>query len=184
MKNKSIYRLTSCALMAALMCVLGPMSVPIGPVPVSLTNLVIYLSIFLLDPQGAVISVAVYLLLGAVGMPVFSNYSGGLAKLVGPTGGYLVGDLFVALIGGIAAKKFQYKPIPVALALVFCTAVLYLFGTVWFVLMMKAEVGYALSVCVYPFIPFDLGKIVLAALFGTALRAALAKANLLPEQKK
>lgn len=183
MKHQSVYRLTSCALVAALMCVLGPMSVPIGPVPVTLTNLVIYLSIFLLDPQGAVISVAVYLLLGAVGMPVFSNYSGGLAKLAGPTGGYLVGFLFVALIGGIAAKKFQYKPLPVALALVAGTAVLYIFGTIWFVLMMKAELSYALSVCVYPFIPFDLGKIVLASLFGTVLRNALLRAKLLPEAK-
>ena len=89
MKNKStIYQLTTCAIMTALMCILGPMSIPIGPIPVSFTNLVIYLAVYLLGTKGATISYLIYLLLGAVGLPVFSGYAGGLAKLAGPTGGY------------------------------------------------------------------------------------------------
>ena len=99
-KNETIYRLTTCALMTALMCVLGPMSIQIGLVPVSFTNLVIYLAVYLLGRKRAVVSTSVYLLLGAVGMPVFSGYEGGLGKLVGPTGGYLIGFLFMALICG------------------------------------------------------------------------------------
>lgn len=182
-KKQSLYQLTACALMAALMCVLGPMSVPIGVIPVTLTNLVIYLSVYLLGMQGAFLSTLVYLLLGAVGMPVFSGMQGGLAKLVGPTGGYLVGFLFVALIGGFFMKKSHCKPIPTILGLVLGTAVLYFFGTVWFVFQTQSTVGHALTVCVFPFIPFDLGKIVIASSLGLLIRKALIKTGLLPETK-
>ena len=81
-KRISTYQLTTCALMAALMCVLGPMSIPIGPVPVSFTNLVIYLTVYLLGMKGATISYLVYLLLGAAGMPVFSGYEGDRKSVV------------------------------------------------------------------------------------------------------
>lgn len=180
MKTKSpLYRLTSCALMAALLCALGPMSVPIGPVPITLATLIIYLSIYLLGAVDSTISVLVYLLLGAVGMPVFSNYQGGLAKLVGPTGGYLVGYLLMTLIAGFLMQKGSRKLIVTIPAFILGTAVLYFFGTAWFVLMMHCEIGYALSVCVVPFVPFDLVKIVLAAGFGKILRDALVKAKLM-----
>lgn len=184
MKKKStIYQLTTCALFTALMCIFGPMSVPIGPVPVSLTNLIIYISVFLLGMKGSLISVAAYLVLGAVGLPVFSGYSGGLAKLTGPTGGYLVGFLFIALIAGFVAQRSKANVWFTGLALIVATAVLYFFGTVWFVIMMNCEIGYALGVCVYPFLVFDLAKIVIACLLGQAARIALMKAQLLPDQK-
>lgn len=180
MKSKiDLHFLTSCALMAALLCALGPMSIPIGPVPITLATLIIYLSIYLLGMKGSAVSVVIYLLLGAVGMPVFSNYQGGLAKLVGPTGGYLVGYILMTLLSGFLMELGKRKLIPTLLAMVAGTAVLYFFGTVWFVLMMECEVGYALSVCVVPFVPFDLVKIILASLFGGVLRNALVKAKLL-----
>ena len=69
-KRFTIYQLATCALMAALMCVLGPMSIPIGPVPVSLTNFVIYLAVYLLGMKGATASYLIYLLIGAAGMGV------------------------------------------------------------------------------------------------------------------
>lgn len=182
-KKHSLYLMTACALMAALMCVVGPMSVPIGVIPVTLTNLVIYLSVYLLGMQGAFLSTLVYLLLGAVGMPVFSGMQGGLAKLVGPTGGYLIGFLFVALIGGLFMKKSGGKTIPTVLGLILGTAVLYFFGTVWFVFQTQSQVWYALTVCVFPFIPFDLGKIAIASVLGTLIRRALIKSGLLPEAR-
>lgn len=182
MNNKStLYRLTSCAVMSALMCVLGPLSVPIGPIPVTLTNLVVYLTVWLLGMKGAAISTLVYLLLGAAGMPVFSNFQGGLAKLVGPTGGYLVGFILVALIGGYIMKRFGDGTLVMILGLIVSTAFLYILGTAWFVFQMQCTVGYALTVCVFPFIPFDLGKIVLASILGKTLRTALGKTGLLPE---
>ena len=106
MKKKStVYQLTTCALMAALMCILGPNSVPIGPVPVSLTNLVIYLAVYLLGTKGSTISYIVYLFLGMVGLPVFSGYEGGFGKLAGPTGGYLIGFILMAIVCGIFMEK-------------------------------------------------------------------------------
>lgn len=182
-KRISTYQLTTCALMAALMCVLGPMSIPIGPVPVSFTNLVIYLTVYLLGMKGATISYLVYLLLGAAGMSVFSGYEGGLSKLAGPTGGYLVGFILMALICGfVMEKSHAHAGITIA-GMIVGTLVAYLFGTVWFVLEMQCEVWYALTVCVFPFIPFDLAKIVIATVLGKAVRSALTKSNLLPAQR-
>ena len=94
-KKLTTYQMAVTALMAAVMCVLGPLSVPIGAIPISLTNLVICFSAWLLGPKFGTLSVAVYLALGAVGLPVFSGYGAGLAKLAGPTGGYLVGYLLL-----------------------------------------------------------------------------------------
>ncbi|MCI5699713.1 MAG: biotin transporter BioY [Lachnospiraceae bacterium] len=179
-KRSSIYQLTTCALMVALMCVLGPMSIPIGPIPVSFTNLVIYLTVYLLGMKGATISYVVYLLLGAAGLPVFSGYAGGLAKLAGPTGGYLIGFIFMALICGFVMEKFYGNNVVLILGMFAATLVAYLFGTVWFIFEMQCEVWYALTACVFPFIPFDLAKIVIATVLGKIVRHALAKSNLLP----
>ena len=175
----SIYQLCMMAMMAALMCILGPMSIPIGQVPITFTNLVIYLAVYLLGTKMGTVSCLVYLLLGMAGLPVFSGYSGGFAKLAGPTGGYLVGFLFMAAISGIFVERFSRNPFWSGAGMVLGTAVLYLFGTVWFVLMMKCTVAYALAVCVVPFILGDLIKIVLAVFFGKQVRGALMRANLL-----
>ena len=99
MKNKKLttYQMAVTALMAAALCVLGPLSVPIGAIPISLSNFVICLTAWLLGPKFGTLSVAVYLLIGLVGVPVFSGYGAGVAKLAGPTGGYLVGYLLLVL---------------------------------------------------------------------------------------
>ncbi|MGN0317568.1 MAG: biotin transporter BioY [Lachnospira sp.] len=181
MKKKiTIYDITTCAIFTALMCILGPMSIPIGPVPISLTNLVIYLSVYILGFRNSTISCVVYLLLGAVGLPVFSAYSGGLEKLAGPTGGYLIGFIFIALIGGLCMKLSKANPVITGLGLIVGTAITYAFGTVWFIIQLKCSIEYALTVCVYPFIPFDLAKIVIATVLGLVVRKALKKASLLP----
>lgn len=179
-----IYDITTCALFAALMCIFGPMSVPIGPVPISLTNLVIYVAVYLLGTREATISYVIYLLLGAVGLPVFSAYSGGMGKLLGPTGGYLIGFIFMAIISGIAMKLSRVNVFITAAGMIVGTLVAYAFGTAWFVYVAKYTWGAALKVCVYPFIPFDLAKIVIASIIGKAVRVSLVKAGLLPEAKK
>lgn len=183
-KKNSIYTLSMCALFTALMCIFGPMSVPIGPVPVSLTNLVIYVAIFLLGTKGTSISYIVYLLLAVVGLPVLSGYSGGLAKLAGATGGYLIGFILMIVIAGLAFELSKGNIPITAIGMIFGTIVAYAFGTIWFVFVVKVELSYALTVCVYPFIPFDLGKIAIACILGTAVRGALIKANLIDGFKK
>lgn len=179
MKKITTYELTTCALMAALMCILGPMSVPIGPVPVTLTNLVIYLSIYLIGTRGALISYLVYLFLGIVGLPVFSGYQGGVAKVAGPTGGYLVGFILMILVSGIVMEKSKINVLITCVGMVIGTVVAYAFGTVWFVKLMDMDFVAALGVCVFPFVPFDLIKIVIASILGKAVRGALTKAGLI-----
>ena len=183
-KKFIIYDITTCALFAALMCIFGPMSVPIGPIPISLTNLVIYIAVYLLGTRESTISYLVYLMLGAVGLPVFSAYSGGMGKLLGPTGGYLIGFIFMAIISGVALKLSKANVFITAAGMVVGTAVAYAFGTAWFVKVAEYTWSNALKVCVYPFIPFDLGKIVIASILGKIVRSALTRAGLLPEMRK
>lgn len=95
MKNKKLttYQMAVTAVMAAVMCVLSPLSIPIGAVPIAMANLVICFAAWLLGPKFGTLSVAIYLLIGLIGVPVFAGYSAGVSILAGPTGGYLVGDL-------------------------------------------------------------------------------------------
>lgn len=179
MKKSAIFNMTSCALMAALMCVLCPVSVPIGPIPISLSILVILLTVYVLGPWRALVSYTVYLLLGAVGMPVFSGFQGGLAKLAGPTGGYLAGFWLMILVAGIIMEKGKRNLLVTILGMLVGVAIDYAVGTAWFVFQTESTVVHALDVCVYPFIPFDVAKIVIAVLLGGVVYQGLQKAKLL-----
>ena len=88
--------------MAAVTCILGPLSlaIPVSPVPISLTNLAVYFAVYVLGMKKGTISYLIYLLIGLIGLPVFSAFTGGPAKLFGPTGGYLIGFAFMAAICG------------------------------------------------------------------------------------
>ena len=99
-KKQNLPALTAAAMMAAVLCVLGPLSVPVGPVPIAMGNFAVSLAAWLLGPRYGALSVAAYLLLGGVGVPVFAGYAAGAAVLLGPTGGYLIGYLAQAMIGG------------------------------------------------------------------------------------
>lgn len=178
-KKLTTYQMAVTALMAAVMCVLGPLTVPIGAVPISLANFVICLTVWLLGPKFGTLSVAVYLCIGLIGVPVFSGYGAGLAKLAGPTGGYLVGYLLLALIGGLFIEKSNGNPVVSGIGLVLGDAACYVLGTAWFVFQMQCELGYALSVCVYPFIALDLAKIVVSCVVGALLRKRLVQAGVL-----
>ena len=107
-KKLTTYQLTLTAVMAAVICVLGPisMAIPISPVPISLASMAVYLAVTVLGMKLGTLSCLIYLLLGLVGLPVFSGGSAGAAKLFGPTGGYLVGYLFLALIAGAFVGRY------------------------------------------------------------------------------
>ena len=104
LRTTNTYAMAVTALMTAVTCILAPLSIPIGPVPISLTNFAIYLSLYLLDWKKGTVSYILYLLLGLVGLPVFSGFTGGIGKLAGPTGGYIIGFIPMAIIGVTAAK--------------------------------------------------------------------------------
>lgn len=175
----SIRKMTTTALMAAVLCVLGPWSLPIGPVPVSLTSFGVYLGAYLLGWKTASLSYLCYLILGLAGVPVFSGFTGGLWRLAGPTGGYLIGMLPMALIISLTAEKSERRLLPCCLAMAVGTLVNYLFGTTWFCISMNAGVLYALGICVIPFLGFDCVKIALALILGTVLYRRLHRAGYL-----
>ena len=184
-------RLTLCAVMAAVMCVLAPISIPIGPISITGGTLAIYLTVYLLGGVWGAVSTLVYLLVGMVGLPVFSNYMGGISRLAGPTGGYLIGYLPMALLAGavveLSLRRFKDqggKGAALALAVQFvgmiaATAVLYAFGTAWYCLQAGVDLQAALAACVIPFIPCDLIKMVAALVVGVPVRRGLERAGLL-----
>ena len=178
------YRLCTCALMTAVMCILAPISIPIGPIPISLSTLVVFLSVFLLGTKWSAISCLIYLVLGAVGLPVFSGYTGGIGKLLGPTGGYIIGFVFTAIIAGMflsyADKHFTGKKgvFFAFFGMLVALIATYAFGTIWFTIWSGTTFGYALTVCVLPFIPVDIIKLVIATILGRAVRSRLMKSFL------
>ncbi len=161
------------AIMAAVICVAAPYSVPLpGLVPISLATFAVYLAGALLGGKRGTLAVVVYILLGAVGLPVFSGFAGGFAKLLGVTGGYIIGYVPCALITGIFADKFRKAwAMPVGMAL--GTAVLYAFGTVWYMVETGSALGAALMGCVQPFLIGDAIKIVLASALAYPLKSRL-----------
>lgn len=180
-RDKKIYALTVTAAAAAALCVLSPWAVPLGPVPVSLCTLVIYLSGWILSPGRAAAAAGAYILIGAAGLPVFSGFLGGLGHLAGPTGGYIVGYILLAFVCALFIGWFPSRRWTHLLGMVLGTAVLYSVGTAWFCMQTQTPLGGGLAVCVLPFVPGDLVKMLSALLLGPALRRRLGQANLLCE---
>lgn len=165
--------------MTAVICIMGPLAVtlPISPVPISLGTLAIYFVPYVLGMQRGTISCCIYLLIGLIGLPVFTGFSGGPAKLLGPTGGYLIGYIFMTLICGFVIDRTNKMPI-CFLAMILATAVLYLFGTAWLAYQADMTFRQALAAGVLPFIIGDLAKIVIALIAGGQIRTRLKKAGL------
>lgn len=188
-KNKLTTReLAATGLMTAVICVLGPIALPIpmSPVPVSLGTLAVYLTIEILGMKFATCSCLLYLLIGMVGLPVFTGFSGGMGKLAGPTGGYLIGYIFMALISGFFVNRFsgtgiRERGVQTA-GLLLGTVVLYAFGTAWLSHMAGMDFAAALWAGVIPFIPGDLVKILIAILIGPTIRGQLMQQNLLAKE--
>lgn len=184
--TSKIRSLTVIALMAAVICILGPLSIPLpfSPVPISFTNLAIYITVILIGMKRGTISFVIYLLLGLAGLPVFSAFTAGPSKLLGPTGGYLIGFIFMCLITGLfadRAMKFDNRVVKIGLlvlGMILATAVTYVFGTAWLAFQAGMTFKAALFAGVIPFIPGDLAKIVISVLAGPVIRERLEKVGL------
>ena len=173
--HSKTYDITMTALMAAVTCILAPLSIPIGPVPISFTNLAIYLSLYLLGWKKGTVSYLIYLLMGFVGLPVFSGFTGGPAKLAGPTGGYIIGFIFSALVMWAIEHVFGRKPVVQIISMIVGLIVCYAFGTAWFMFAYTRSTGpvglmAVLGWCVFPFIIPDLIKIALAYVLSGKVR--------------
>lgn len=175
--------LVLCGLCAAITCVLAPLSIPLSAgVPISLATFSVMLAGAVLGgPLGAA-SQLVYLLLGAVGLPVFAGWSGGIGLVTGMTGGYLVGYIPLAFFTGLISRPFSRRSnlfVRIAgmlLGMLTGTVILYAMGTAWFMFCTGMTLEASLAACVLPFLPGDLLKmaavIAVAPPIGAAIRRA------------
>ncbi|MDF2539143.1 MAG: putative rane protein [Herbinix sp.] len=172
-KNKSISTrdMVFTGMFTAVICVMAQIQIPVQPIPFTLAVFSIFLTGALLPPRYALMSVLAYILLGAVGLPVFANFKGGLDSLVGPTGGYIMAYPIMALVTSLFSSLFKkVKIVGLAAGMIFSLFLCYLIGTLWFSFSTNNEFYYALTVCVFPFVLFDLLKIVLAISVSMVIR--------------
>ena len=174
----STRHMTLTAMLTALLCILGPMTLPLGPVPLSLATGVLLFMALLLGGRRATLCCAVYLLMGLAGLPVFAAFQGGIGVLMGPTGGFLLGYLPMTALCGCLCARWTGR-IQQACALLIGTALLYLIGTVWYCHFTGTAPSAALTVCVLPFLPGDAVKIAVVLTLGNTVKARLKKAGLI-----
>lgn len=175
----SIYKIAIIGVMTAIICIMAPLSIPLPftVVPISLTNLAIYFTVFVLGWKMGTISYLIYLLIGLIGVPVFSGFTSGFSKLAGPTGGYLIGFIFLVIISGWFIEKFPNKIPMYIIGMMLGNIVTYLFGTIWLANLTGNTFKQALAIGVLPFLLGDLLKIIAAVLIGTVLRKQILRSG-------
>ena len=190
MRNSKLTDMILIGLFAALIAVCAQIQIP-AAVPFTLQTFAIFLAVGLLGGKRGTVSVVIYILLGMVGLPVFAGFKGGIAALLGTTGGYIIGFIFSALLmwamekpvsslfgketGADSKKNIFRKMAGPAISMILGLIVCYIFGTAWFVIVYtntKEPIGIltALGWCVFPFIIPDLIKIALALVLTLRLR--------------
>jgi len=165
------------ALAVALLAVCAWIALPAGEVAFTLQTLGVILVSILLTPAETIIALALYLALGLVGAPVFSRGAGGVAVLLGPSGGFLLGLLGMGATISLSGKLYQYKPLPLALGTILGSLLNYLCGTLWFCFvysMQSTAFPLALAHTVLPFLLPDAAKGALGVFLGVKLRGRVA----------
>lgn len=173
-RNKT-KNLTYCALFTCLLMVSAQLGIPLPgtTVPINLATCAVLVAGAVLGPKYGLVSVLCYIGLGAVGLPVFSHFRGGLGVLTGPTGGYILGYVFCAYITGFFTNHFKNRKIFSIIGMVFGLTLCYLFGTLWYMFLTHIRLWQALMLCVVPFIIGDCLKIILAIFLSGRLKKIL-----------
>lgn len=172
--------LVLCAVCAAVTCILAPLSIPLaGGVPISLATFAVMLSGVLLGGSMGALSQLIYILLGAVGLPVFAGWTGGIGNVLGMTGGYIIGYIPLAWLTGLIYKKYsrsakkQEKVLFMILGMTVGNIVLYILGTAWFMFVTGMTLKASLAACVFPFIPGNIIKMAAVILIGLPVETAI-----------
>lgn len=177
-KKLKVMDMAYIAIGAVLIAICSWINIPTA-VPFTLQTFAVFFVLMLLGGERGTISILIYILLGAVGVPVFAGFSAGIGILFGNTGGYLLGFIFIGLIYILFTRVFKMKNIFFkVLALVIGLAICYAFGSVWFMhiyLRDSGEVGMlaVLSWCVFPFMIPDLIKMALAVIIAKRIQPVL-----------
>ena len=173
-QRSKTYDIVYIAVFAVIMAICSWISIP-AAVPFTLQTFGVFIAVGVLGGKRGSLSVLVFILLGAIGIPVFANFSGGIGVLAGPTGGYIIGFLFSALLMWAMEKLPGKKSVMQIVSMIAGLIVCYAVGTVWFVIVygrMNGPIGFtaALASCVVPFIIPDIIKIALAYVLSRKLR--------------
>jgi len=168
--STSLRMMVYASLLAALIAAGAYLALPIGPVPIVLQNFFVFLSGLLLGPRWGAASVGVYLMAGALGLPVFAGGIGGIGRFAGPTGGYLLGYLPAVYVIGWISKKSKGRGALDVLAMVCGSIVIYGCGVSWLKILSGMTLAKTLAVGMYPFILGDGLKIAAAVPIVKALR--------------
>ncbi|MDR3263978.1 MAG: biotin transporter BioY [Clostridiales bacterium] len=189
MKKNTTHAIAIYALFAALTAICAQINIPIQPVQITFGVFAVLCAGALLGPKHGTISIAVYVLLGLVGVPVFGYFKGGITVLLGSTGGYIVGYIAMAWVTGffvgLFRKKFGEKLwiyfLPMILGVLAC----YVFGVAWLMISLNMKFKAALISGFVPFLPGDALKIALSAVFVYKIKPRLNKylASLQPTEK-
>lgn len=173
--NSKIKDIVFIGISAALIAVCSWISIPLPTVPITLQTMGVCLIAGLFGLKRGTLATAVYIALGALGVPVFSGFTGGVGIILGQTGGYIIGFIFTALIVGLASDKFKGRLLPLILSMVIGILVCYAFGTAWFAVVYAksnepASLLTILGWCVFPFLLPDTVKIAVAAVLANRLK--------------
>ncbi len=163
------------SLLAALTAVGAYLSIPIGPVPIVLQNMFVLLSGLLLGSRWGLASVGVYILAGACGLPVFAGGLGGISRLIGPTGGYLLGYLPAVYVIGLITEKIKQNIVFDVIAMICGCIIIYACGVTWLKILTGMTWSKTLMVGMYPFVIGDVLKIAAAAIIAKGLRPVIMK---------
>ncbi|WP_123053216.1 biotin transporter BioY [Clostridium sp. JN-1] len=177
--NLKLKEMTTAAIFTALTAILAQISIPLPftPVPITFQIFAVFISAIILGSKLGALSQLVYVLLGAIGAPVFANFTGGLNIVLGPSGGYLISYPIIAfIIGKISEKELSFVKSIMGLitALILC----YTIGSLQLAFVTKMTIGKSIMVGILPFIPLDTIKVILAYILGSRVRVSLIKTSL------
>ncbi len=180
-KTKKLILVAMCA---SIICLLAQITIPLPLIPITGQTLAIGIVATILGSRYSTITVLVYLSLGLIGLPVFSQFTSGFGILFGPTGGYLIGFIPTALLIGLWLEKTSYTYIQAFIANIIGMCITLAIGSIWLALFAELSWQEALVTGIYPFLPVGIIKAFLAAWFGITIRQRLNTARLLPAQTK
>ena len=159
MKKKSSVKIVLCGVFAAFTAICAMISIPFGPVPMNLAHVAIFVSAWIMGPVWAACGQIIYILLGIVGLPVFSNFSAGVGHILGPTGGYILAYPLVAYVAGMVFNNKKIKGSKaIVLGLLLGWLVEYVVGTMYYSAVTSVSIWAAVTVCVLPFVVGDICK--------------------------
>ncbi|MBR6514169.1 MAG: biotin transporter BioY [Clostridia bacterium] len=147
-----------CGVITAILCVISPIAIPVGGIPLTLSTLVIYIVAAVTRPYISVVSVILYIFIGMLGLTVFSGFSGGVTHILGPGGGFILG--YIPLTVCIALFKRSKKGF--VWGIIAGTVILYICGCTGYLINTDCSFKTMLSICILPFLPFDIIKIILS----------------------